>query len=239
MSSYPDSAFVELGESLMSDLSPLEFSALLLERAAELFRVSDAGLVSRADDGSLRLLNVTSQTARPVELFEVASGEGPCPDCCETGEIVAAPDLDEADGRWPRFVAVARGAGLRATYSIPMRVRGVPVSLGSLDLLSTSHGRLGDAELQAAQAFADIAGIGLGQSVAASAARIAEDQLRRALASRIVIEQAKGLLAERYQIEISEAFARLRRFSRSRNRRLSEVASDLVEKGVDIDLASP
>lgn len=237
MTRHPTPAFAELGASLLSDLDPLELAALLVERATGLFDVSDAGLVTKLDGGELRLLHVTSHAMKPVELFQVGSGEGPSPECCATGEICGAADLERSVDRWPRFHVVARRAGLRAAYSFPIRVRGR--ILGSLDLLSTRQRRLAKGDLASAQAFADMAGVGLGQAIAAHDARSMEDQLRRALASRIVIEQAKGMLAERYQIEIGDAFARLRRYARSRNRRLSEVAADLVHNGVDLDGREP
>lgn len=237
MTRHPISAFAELESCLLGDLDPLELAALLVERAAALFGMSDAGLVSRPASGKLQLVSITSYALRPVELFQVGSGEGPCPESCATGAISAVPDLERAADRWPRFCSLAGKAGVRATYSFPIRARaGV---LGCLDLLSTRPRRLNKDDLAAAQAYANVAGVSLGQAVAARGARAAEDQLRRALTSRIVIEQAKGLLAQRYRIETDDAFALLRRYARSRNRRLSEVATDLVHHGVDPEGMAP
>lgn len=228
---HPISSFTELESGLLAALEPLELAALLVERAASLFGVTDAGLVSRLENGRLQLASITSYALKPVELFQVGSGEGPVPESCTTGAITAAADLERATDRWPRFTPVARRAGLRTVYSIPIHAPGR--LLGALDLLSTRPRRLGPRELAAAQAFANMVGVSLGQAVAARGARGVEDQLRGALTSRIVIEQAKGILAARYQVDIDEAFARLRRYARSRNRRLGEVAADLVYHDLD------
>jgi AmiR/NasT family two-component response regulator len=53
-------------------------------------------------------------------------------------------------------------------------------------------------------------------------------QLREALESRIVIEQAKGVLAERFGTPIPVAFELLRRAARSSQRRLHELAAEVV-----------
>jgi AmiR/NasT family two-component response regulator len=54
-------------------------------------------------------------------------------------------------------------------------------------------------------------------------------QLQTALDSRVVIEQAKGVLAERLGFDMNTAFSTLRNVARRANRRLSEVAREVVE----------
>lgn len=54
------------------------------------------------------------------------------------------------------------------------------------------------------------------------------EQLSHALNSRIVIEQAKGMVAERERVPMEEAFARLRRHARDHNRRLADIANDVI-----------
>ena len=53
-------------------------------------------------------------------------------------------------------------------------------------------------------------------------------QLRHALESRIVIEQAKGVLAERYATAVEVAFELLRRAARSSQRRIHDLAAEVV-----------
>lgn len=53
-------------------------------------------------------------------------------------------------------------------------------------------------------------------------------QLQTALDSRIVIEQAKGILAERESISPDEAFEKIRRQARSQQRKLHDLAAEIV-----------
>lgn len=53
-------------------------------------------------------------------------------------------------------------------------------------------------------------------------------QLQQALDSRVVIEQAKGILAGRLDVGPSEAFELLRSAARSSQRRLGDLAGELV-----------
>ena len=57
-------------------------------------------------------------------------------------------------------------------------------------------------------------------------------QLQAALNSRVVIEQAKGMLSEYLSVTVSDAFELLRKYAREHNRKLSEVASDVVDRTI-------
>lgn len=56
------------------------------------------------------------------------------------------------------------------------------------------------------------------------------EQLQSALTSRVLVEQAKGLLAQLGGLDMDQAFAVLRRYSRDRNERLSDVAGLVVRR---------
>lgn len=53
-------------------------------------------------------------------------------------------------------------------------------------------------------------------------------QLEHALASRVIVEQAIGVLAERHRLRPRNAFDLLRKAARSRGRRVTEMAQDVV-----------
>lgn len=55
------------------------------------------------------------------------------------------------------------------------------------------------------------------------------ENLRKKLDSLPVIEQAKGILMDRKHCTADEAFAILKRASMHRNRKLRDVAADIVE----------
>jgi GAF domain-containing protein len=139
--------------------------------------------------------------AELLELFELQHDEGPCLDCYRTGELVVSQGLGAADTPWPRFAPFAVDAGFRSVHALSMRPRDTVV--GSLNLFGTDPRPLSQADLQIAQALADVATISIVQDRAMHDANALADQLGRAL-NRVLIEQAKGMLAERCQIDMQE-----------------------------------
>lgn len=64
-------------------------------------------------------------------------------------------------------------------------------------------------------------------------------QLEHALASRVRVEQAIGVLAERHKLRPREAFDLLRGAARSRGRRVTEIAQDVVASAANPLLRLP
>ncbi len=64
-------------------------------------------------------------------------------------------------------------------------------------------------------------------------------QLEHALASRVRVEQAIGVLAERHRLRPREAFDMLRGAARSRGRRVTELAQDVVASAANPLLRLP
>ena len=218
---------VELADTLVDHFDVVELLTLLTDRCVEVLDVSAAGLMLVAPEGDLRVVASSSEEMRLVELFELQSQEGPCPDCYGTGEPVLNQNLARDYGRWPRFGPVALEAGFRSVHAIPMRLRGV--TIGALNLFRDHEGVLDEDDVVAAQALADVATIAILQHRAAIQAHILVDQLNHALKSRIVIEQAKGMLAERTHLDMNEAFSWLRNHARSHNLLLVDVAQSVVD----------
>jgi hypothetical protein len=67
------------------------------------------------------------------------------------------------------------------------------------------------------------------ESTEAERLAVTVTQLEHALASRVRVEQAIGILAERHRLRPREAFDLLRKASRARGRRVTELAHDVVE----------
>jgi GAF domain-containing protein len=225
---------VELADSLVDDFDVVELLTLLTDRCVEVLDVSTAGLILVTSGGELQLMASSSQAMRVLELFELQSDEGPCIDCYRTGSPVVNMDLAQAVDRWPRFTPQAAAAGFRSVHALPMRLRGTV--FGALNLFRVDEGAMGDHDIAAAQAFADIATIAILQHRAAAQAKLLNDQLSQALNSRIVIEQAKGVLAERSSLDMAEAFTQLRTYARNNNLRLADVAADVISGAVSADM---
>ena len=219
--------FVELADTLVADFDVVELLTLLTDGCVDVLDVGAAGLMLAAPEGDLRVIASSSEAMRMLELFELQSQEGPCLDCYRTGQPVVNQDLATVNGRWPRFAAEALAAGFHSVHALPMRLRGTVI--GALNLFHIEPGEMRQADVIAAQAMADVATIGVLQHRAALEAQVLNEQLNHALNSRIVIEQAKGIIAEREGLNMEQAFSSLRNHARHHNRRLVDVAGDVID----------
>jgi GAF domain-containing protein len=217
---------VELADTLVADFDVVELLTLLADRCVDVLDVGAAGLLLASPNGDLRVMASSSETVRVLELFELQSEEGPCLDCYRTGRPVVNQDLTTVDGRWPRFVAEALAAGFHSVHALPMRLRGTVI--GALNLFHIDPGEMRKADVDAAQALADVATIAILQHRATVEVQVLNEQLNQALNSRIVIEQAKGMVAERKAVDMEEAFVTLRSYARNHNLRLADVARDVI-----------
>ena len=216
---------VDLADTLVADFDVVELLTLLADRCVEVLDVDTAGLMLATPDGELRVMASSSEAMLVLELFEIQAQEGPCLDAHRTGRPVVNADL-AVDQRWPHFGHEAVEAGFRSVHAVPMRLRGHVI--GALNLFRTARGEMAQADVEIAQAFADVATIAILQHRAALEAQTINEQLSQALNSRIVIEQAKGMVSERLTLDMEQSFAVLRGHARSHNLRLADLASDVI-----------
>ena len=230
-------ALVGLADSLVDDYDIIELLHRLTSECVHLLPVDAAGLLLSDQRGSLHLVSSSTEQARLLELFQLQAEQGPCLDCFRTSHQVSSADLAQDRERWPQFSARAEEAGYAAVHALPLRLRSE--TIGALNLFSEQPSALQSDEMRIGQALADIATISILQERAVHRGDILVEQLQTALNSRVIIEQAKGVLAERNQLDMAEAFALLRRYSRSNRRRLTEVAAEVVEGALVISSTDP
>jgi GAF domain-containing protein len=218
--------FVELVDTLVADFDVVDLLTLLSDRCVDLLDVEEAGIMLASPEGDLRVMASSSEAMRVLELFELQAQEGPCLDCYRTGQPVLNAELSTCADRWPRFAPEALATGFRMVHSLPMRLRGVVV--GALNLFHVDPADMTRADIDAAQALADVATIAILHHRAALEAQVLNERLEQALDTRIMIEQAKGMVAEREGLDTEQAFAMLRSHSRNHDRLLSDVAADVL-----------
>jgi GAF domain-containing protein len=218
---------VELADTLVDDFDVVELLTLLTDRCVDVLDVAAAGLMLVAPEGDLRVMASSSEAMRVLELFELQAQEGPCLDSYRTGLPVVNQDLASVDGRWPRFAAEALAAGFHSVHALPMRLRGTVI--GALNLFHVDAGDMRLADVEVAQALADVATIAILQHRATLEGQLVNEQLQMALNSRIVIEQAKGMAAERLGLNMEQSFSTLRNHARNHNLRLVDVAHDVID----------
>src|SRR6202034_1886355 len=170
-----------------------------------------------------------------VDALQQQLAEGPCLDAVRQRLIFYVDDLSD-DARWPHFAPQAFAAGVRSVLALPLITNG---RLGALNLYARYPSAFGVADRAKGVILASLAGL------AVSSARSHEDEERRAdnltnaLATRELIGQAQGILMERERISSDQAFDILRRASQHLNRKLRDVAQDLVETGTRPETGSP
>jgi transcriptional regulator with GAF, ATPase, and Fis domain len=220
-------AFVEMADTLVDDFDLMDFLHRVTARCADVLGVSAAGLLLTDQRGALRVVAASTEQTRLLELLQMQTDEGPCPECFHTGQPIAVADLGATGDRWPRFAALARQIGFASVHALPMRLR--TDVIGALNLFHTEPKALSPSTVRLGQALADVATIAVLQARAIHFRDTLAEQLQTALNSRIVIEQAKGVIAERRQLDMAASFGVLRKAARDRNLRLSELARAVVE----------
>jgi len=219
--------FVEVADTLVDDFDLLDFLHMLTVRTAGLVGASAVGLLLADQRGKLRFMAASDEKARILEILQVQISEGPCYDAYRTATPVINEDLRLAGDRWPEFTRHALAAGFRSVHAFPLRVRREVI--GALNVFgSTVGGNFDEADVQIVQALTDTAAIALLQERAIRRGEVLSEQLQGALNSRIVIEQAKGAIAQSLGISIDAAFTVLRGYARRHNRKLTEVAHEVL-----------
>jgi len=225
-------AFVRLADTLAGEFDIVEFLQSLSADSVEIIGAEAASVMLVNARGELRLVASSEERMRLLELFEIQSAQGPCLDAFDTGQAVQASGA-ECRARWPVFALRASESGFHALCAVPMRAHAA--TIGALNLFRGSDQPFSDAELEIARAMAQVATIALTQERAIRERSMLAEQLQAALRSRIVIEQAKGMLAEHLSTTVDEAFQLLNKYARDHNRRLGEVARDVVNRKIPHD----
>ena len=223
--------FVELADTMVDHFDVVEFLHRLVQRSMELLDCSEVGLLLANAAGSLQVMASSSERSEALELLQSQNEEGPCFECYRGSQLVISENLAGDRERWPGFAQAAVDRGISSVHAIPMRVRGE--TIGALNLFRTKVGRIAERDVSLGQGMADIAAVALLQERSVRETRGVVEQLQNALNSRVLIEQAKGVLAERAHVSVDTAFASIRSYSRAHNRRLGDVARDIVERRLD------
>jgi GAF domain-containing protein len=166
----------------------------------------------------------TDEEAPEIDSAQYETGIGPCLDSFRDGVIHSIPSTRE-DTRWRSFSEACQVHGVLSTLSIPVLASDERV--GALNFYSRTERAFGDEEEILGTAFAAQAGIVITNARAYWDAKVLGEQLAQALESRVVIEQAKGLLMST-GLSSDAAFDALRKASQRRNRKLHDIAADIV-----------
>jgi len=200
-----------------------------LRLLVELARISIGGAdgvsVSLLRHGVLATVAASDQTIMAMDADQYATGQGPCVDASIKGHWFHAESLD-TETRWPAFTPQARGLGIKAILSSPLRAFDKPI--GALNIYSRTAQSFEIWDQESASVFARQASVILSDArVDVSDTQMAI-RFQNALQSREVISLAQGIIMERERVDKERAFNALRRASHSQNVPLREQAKMIV-----------
>ena len=153
--------------------------------------------------------------------------EGPCLEAVRTREPVRADDLAR-ETRWDGYPPRVLAHGVGSVYSVPLLVRGR--ALGALNMYARTAHAFDAPARDLIRALGNLAAAGLAGALANFDEITLTSNLRRALSTRGVIDQAIGIVIAHQHGTPAQAFDVLRSISQTRNVRLHQVATDLVER---------
>ena len=204
-------------------------------------QLSGAWLVAARGGDPDFVMCVTDPVGEQLAELQLMLGEGPCHDVLASAAPVLAADLDDAEPgrRWPAFIPAARELGAGAVFAFPLIVGAIRA--GVLGVYRGSPGPLPDRQLGDLLILADVATMmllgsangdhqdGDGAGLDGDGAGL-DGQAPDLAVHRAEIDQATGMLTVQLDVPVAEAFARLRAYAYSQDRRLAEVAGDIVAR---------
>lgn len=182
-----------------------------------------AGLTIRDEHARPTTAVLTDRTVLTLDAAQYESDRGPCLDAARTHTVFVVHDTD-TERRWPEFARVGADNGLRSSMSLPLVVGGDGV--GAMNVYDSRVGYFDAAVVATGEVFT-------GQcSIAAQHWAVANEAttLAAALSSRATIEQAKGVIMATTGCSPDEAFTLLSEQSQNENRKLRDIAGEVVAR---------
>jgi GAF domain-containing protein len=223
----PQAAFLELSQIRFDST---DLTGILL-RVAQLAQqtvpnTADVSVTLVGSDGPFTAA-FTGEDAMRLDESQYEPGHGPCLDVAQSSGVVRISDMS-SETRWPAFTRRALAVGVRSSLSVALPVQQSVV--GALNLHGHAPDCFDEDALELAQAFAGYAAVAIANAHLSETNAALAENMRKAMETRSVIEQAKGVLMAQYRCTPSQAFELLTRQSQQTNRKLHQVAADLIAR---------
>jgi hypothetical protein len=221
--------FERMGEELSRSARSNPFTAVV-ELAAERVPVAACVSITTLKHDRFVTAAATDDVARQADAMQYQLGSGPCVDAILDQVIYQPTDL-EHDTRWPEYGRRAGvELGLHSMLSFRMNLDTAGLIAG-LNFYAAGVDAFSDHDVAEGLLLSTHAA----QAVAAAHLRARADNLERALDSNRDIGTAVGVLMGQHKLTREQAFSLLRIASQNNNRKLHEVALDVIDTGsVDV-----
>jgi GAF domain-containing protein len=219
-----DQSSAETFGKLALDLHDLEGVEETVEAvvqfARQAVRCKHASVVLVVQGRRLELMALTDPKLADLYQQQLEAGSGPLLTAIEQKDVLLIPDT-AAETRWSRrWTEEVTSAGIRSAMHLPLMAAGQAQAV--LSLYSDQLDAFDDDDVAIAHILARHA------SVAIASARH-DVSMAQAIDARKLVGQAMGILMERYDLDGDRAFEVLKRYSQDTNRKLRDVAQELVD----------
>jgi GAF domain-containing protein len=219
-------AIREFTTTISNPYDPQELLHRLTEHAVRVTGAQGAGIMLAEPGDGLGFAAASSEVVVELELLQGRIESGACHEAFSTNRVVVVEDLEENDA-WPEYAARAVDRGLHAVIGVPMHAGGR--TIGVLNVYRGAKGAWSPVDVESAEILTAMGAAYVLHANELRAQHTLSEQLHEALQSRDVIGQAKGILMARHGVDPDEAFQLLRKRSQAVNRKLREVAAELVD----------
>jgi GAF domain-containing protein len=202
-----------------------------LTTVAEMGRTGIDGCVAASltliEGGRPTTVASTDGVAPTLDQVQYDAGTGPCLEAVRTKTTVRIASLATED-RWADFGDAATALGIHSSLSVPLPLpEGTD---GGLNLYGEETGAFDEDDERLGALFASYAAAVIANVAAYRSAQELAEHLQKAMESRSAIEQAKGILMARQHCTADDAFDILRRASQRENRKLRDIAEEMVRR---------
>jgi GAF domain-containing protein len=173
-------------------------------------------------------ISATSDTALALDEAQYRQGDGPCLRAAREERAVRVDDAPNHPD-WTEFAEVAKELGVSSSLSVPLALPD-PATFGGINFYGSGDRVFDDDDQLLAETFATQAATVVSNALAYWGAFDQATNLTFAMEHRAEIEQAKGILMVTQRCSPDEAFDLLRRASQRENRKLRDIAADIVRK---------
>jgi GAF domain-containing protein len=204
--------------SLVLSPSPEESAQQVAEATIAAVGCDSAAVMVLYPTRTVETVATTDSVVERCDTAQLDLNEGPCLDAITDTALVSAPTVGH-DPRWPRWGPMVAAHGFNSVLSVRLFTSRSVV--GALNLYSRNPRNFDpDAEAEALlMAYRAAAAIAVAQR---------HEDLNRAIAARHHIGLAQGVLMAQHGLDAQTAFDVLYRYSQDSNRRLRDIASEVV-----------
>ncbi len=216
-------AFAQIGAQIVT--APGEGLASLVEVTAARVPGAQAVSVTTLRRGTFETSAATNSFARRADAIQYEVGAGPCVDAALDATTYRAGDIQH-DERWPEFGHRVSSLGVRSMLAYRLHLEGQDM-VAALNIYSKQLHAFDDDAMTMGLLLATHGALTLR---AASSSREAV-HLNKALKSSRTIGTAIGILMSTHVLSQQQAFDLISVASQNSNRKLVDVASDVVAEG--------